>query len=91
MVTTEEALEQGWQEPAPTFFGTDGEAVAFLGKCRFSPWQLVRRTVPPEFIVDPEFLRLLEETGQDFAGDPPMVPSGLRPRPMTYMYFPEYR
>lgn len=45
MTTREEALEQGWQTPAPTFFGAD--AVRALGKCFFSPWVVVRETVPP--------------------------------------------
>lgn len=89
--TAEEALEQGWLEPIPTFFGTDGQAQDFFGKCHASPWVLMRRTDPPAFIVDPTFLKALEESGQDFVGDPPMVPSGLRPRPMTYMRFAEYR
>lgn len=42
--TREEALEQGWLEPAPTFFADD--LMIYLSKCHDSPWVLVRRTVP---------------------------------------------
>lgn len=96
--TVEEALEQGWHQPTPTFFGKNQEDVmVHAGKCHQSPWVLMRRTEPePVLRLDH---RLVKQVIKTFGGEgavPPHVLGGLphfypRPRPLTYSYFPEYR
>lgn len=91
--TAEEALEQGWLEPAPTFFGNDGEAQDFFGKCYLSPWVLVRRTDPkpvpdeahPAVIAmrDAAAKRRLPLSQKILDHLPHIEP---RPRPFTYLY-----
>jgi len=94
MTTVEEALEQGWLEPAPAFFGGRTEdALTYFGKCRFSPWVLIRRT-DPKPVPDEghplvrELRRREEEAGREVSQEildslPRITP---RPRPLTLIW-----
>lgn len=83
MTTREEALEQGWLTPAPTFFGED--AIARLSKCAFSPWVVIRRTVPklhfPPMPGEREETRALREKHH--------LPPAIMPVERPFMYVPK--
>lgn len=89
MPTVEEALEQGWQEPAPTFFTED--QMIWFAKCHQSPWVLVRRTEPAPVVAPwvieraagrPEELDLIERARKAGVILPSVMPIS---RPLTYM------
>ncbi|QNJ55936.1 hypothetical protein SEA_RASPUTIA_46 [Microbacterium phage Rasputia] len=96
--TLEEALEQGWHQPTPTFFGKNQDDVmVHAGKCRDSAWVLMRRTEPspvidtdhPAVVQALDYYKTVERIPTVLAG---YLPSFLpRPRPVTYAFFPEYR
>lgn len=89
MTTTEEALDTGWLEPAPTFFGEDAQV--YFSKCHNSPWVLIRRTEPKAIPLSEDLpegrLPALVAAGM-VERDPDTAQLMLKPRPraLTYMY-----
>lgn len=93
--TREEALEQGWREPAPTFFGDDAQA--YFGKCNQSPWTLIRRTEPkPVLNTEHPAVKALLERDPELKKSSPEVIALLphiqpRPRPFQFLHFGSLR
>lgn len=95
MTAAEEALEQGWRTPAPTFFTED--QLMWARKCHASPWVVVRRTLAYHEL-DVDHPAVVQTLGYYKTVD--AIPKALKnalphsprfPRPMTYLRFGEYR
>lgn len=88
MTTSEEALEQGWLEPVPTFFGSD--AIDHFRKCASSSWVVIRNTVPaPVLDTGSPAVRALAAESMTVGPELRSRLPHLHPRPRPFMYVPK--